>query len=83
MNAVQATVLIRTQAHIHNASPFPSTAFPPAPAANQLYVHNEQRARVAITDELEADFQRFWRRHAATPLYGTQNSSNVSSMDPY
>ena len=40
-------------------------------SANQLYVHNEQRARVTITDELEADFRRFWRRHADAPLVGT------------
>jgi len=39
--------------------------------ANHIEIHNDQRSRVVVTDELKEEFDEFWRRHENTPLQGT------------
>ena len=37
--------------------------------ANHIQVHNEQRLRVNVTEELKAEFEGFWLRHAERPFH--------------
>ncbi|KAK9720085.1 DNA helicase mcm9 [Basidiobolus ranarum] len=39
--------------------------------ANHVFIHNEQRMGVGVTDELKAEFETYWNVHAETPMTGT------------
>ncbi|KAJ1962793.1 DNA helicase mcm9 [Dipsacomyces acuminosporus] len=48
--------------------------------ANSIIVHNEQNSQINITDDLRAQFNRFWIRHAESTMHG--RDIIISSMCP-
>ncbi|ORX92913.1 MCM-domain-containing protein [Basidiobolus meristosporus CBS 931.73] len=41
--------------------------------ANHVFIHNEQRVGVGVTDELKAEFEAYWSVHDEKPMTGRNN----------
>jgi DNA helicase MCM9 len=48
--------------------------------ANYLHINNEQKFQVNITEELIADFKKYWSKYQDTPLLGKQILLSTSSF---
>jgi len=48
---------------------------------NHIQVHNEQRSRINVTDELKIEFEEFWEKYKDNPMQGrNQIISNICSQ---